>query len=140
MLVDHSKYKNVKITEADIVYDILKEIFDTLEPFEKDKEHLYAIGLTRRNTIRYIDQVSIGSIIGTVAEPREIFRMAIHQAVGGGIILAHTHPSGNLNPSEADIRLTRKVKNAGEIIDIRLMDHIIFTEEGFYSFANEGVL
>ena len=140
MLVDHSKYSNVKITEADIVYNILKEIFNALEPFEKDKEHLYAIGLTRRNTIRYIDQVSIGSMIGTVAEPREIFRMAIHQAVGGGIILAHNHPSGNLNPSEADIRLTKRVKNAGEIIDIRLMDHIIFTEEGFYSFVNEGVL
>jgi DNA repair protein RadC len=140
MLVDYSKYKNMKITKADIVYDILKERYNALEPFEKDKEHLYAIGLTRRNTIRYIDQVSIGSLIGTVAEPREIFRMAIHQAVGGGIILAHNHPSGNLNPSEADIRLTRRVKNAGEIIDIRLMDHIIFTEDGFYSFANEGVI
>jgi DNA repair protein RadC len=140
MLVDHSKYKNVKITKADIVFDILKEIYNTLEQFEKDKEHLYAIGLTRRNTIRYIDQVSIGSMIGTVAEPREIFRMAIHQAVGGGIILAHNHPSGNLKPSEADIRLTKRVKNAGEIIDIHLMDHIIFTEEGFYSFVNEGML
>jgi len=140
MLVDYTKYKNVKITEADILYPILKEIFNALEPFEKDKEHLYAIGLTRRNTIRYIDQVSIGSLVGTVAEPREIFRMAIHKAVGGGIILAHNHPSGNLKPSEADIRLTRKVKNAGDIIDICLMDHIIFTDEGFYSFANEGVL
>jgi len=140
MLVDHTKHKNVKITEADIVYNILKEIYNALEPFEKDKEHLYTIGLTRRNTIRYIDQVSIGSMIGTVAEPREIFRMAIHQAVGGGIILVRNHPSGNLNPSEADIRLTRKVKNAGEIIDIRLMDHIIFTDEGFYSFVNEGIL
>ena len=140
MLADHSKYKHIKITTAENVYEILKDLYSELKEFEKDKEHLYTIGLTRRNTIRYIDLVSIGSMTGTVAEPREIFRMAIHLAVGGGIILAHNHPSGNIQPSDNDIRLTKKIKNAGEILEIRLMDHIIFSDEGFYSFTEEGLL
>jgi DNA repair protein RadC len=68
-----------------------------------------------------------------------LYRVAIHQAACS-IILAHNHPSGNLNPSETDIKLTNKVKAAGKIIGIELFDHIIFSDEGFYSFANEGML
>lgn len=116
------------------------EFYMKLHPFEKDKEYFWVMGITRRNTVRYIDLVSIGSMTFTVAEPREIFRQAIHQAVGGGIIIFHNHPSGNIQPSDADIKLTRKVKEAGRIIGIQLIDHIIFSDEGHYSFANEGML
>src|ERR1035437_2087945 len=140
MLIDHSDFKNLKISKAEIAFDILKSIRKNLAPFELDKEYFYAIGLTRRQTVRYIDLVSIGSLTGTLAEPREIYRMAIHKAVGGGIIISHNHPSGNLNPSEADNKLTKKIKEAGKIIGIELIDHIIFTDEGFYSYANEGCL
>ena len=140
MLIDHSKFKHITIHTSKDVVSILMDLFQKLPPFEKDKEYFWAIGITRRNTVRYIDLVSIGSMVGTVAEPREIFRMAIHKAVGGGIIISHTHPSGNLKPSDADIKLTRNIKEAGKIIGIQLIDHIIFSGEGFYSFANEGCL
>lgn len=139
MLIDHSNFKNIKIIKANDAVEILQSIRKNLEPFELDKERLYTIGLTRRNSVKYIDLVSIGSLTGTVAEPREIFRMAIHKAAYS-IILAHNHPSGNVNPSETDIRLTKKIKQSGIILNIFLIDHIIICAEGFYSFANEGML
>ena len=139
MLIDHSSYKNIKISNAVDVVEILIAIRKYLEPFELDKEYLYTIGLTRRNTIKYIDLVSLGSLTGTIAEPREIFRMAIHKAANS-IILSHNHPSGNTNPSETDIKLTKKIKESGRILNIELIDHIILSDEGFYSFANEGML
>lgn len=140
MIIDHSNFKNKKISSAADANEIFKGVRGNLDTFEQDKEYFYVIGLTRRSTIRYIDLVSIGSMTGTVAEPREIFRRAIHLSVGGGIIIAHNHPSGNLNPSDADNKLTRKIKEAGKIIGIELIDHLIFSDEGFYSFANEGCL
>jgi len=138
MIIDHKKFGIAKLNSAEKVYEILKEVHSKVKGFDRDKEHFYVIGLTRRITIRYIDLVSIGSISATVAEPREIYRMAVYRAVGGGIIIAHTHPSGNLEPSEVDKKLTNKIREAGRILEIQLIDHIIFTDEGFYSFANEG--
>ena len=140
MLINHIKFKNLKISRSSDSYQVLKHLFHNLRGFERDKEHLYTIGLTRSNYIKYIDLISFGSLTRTVAHPREIFRMAIHKAVGGGIILAHNHPSGNLRPSEHDKILTKKIKDSGQILDIPLYDHIIFTGDGYYSFADEGEL
>jgi DNA repair protein RadC len=140
MLLDHTLFKHIQIKTSQDAADILSELHKEFEEFDRDKETLIVIGLTRRHTIKYIDLTSMGSISGTIAEPREIFRMAIHKAVGGGIILAHNHPSGNMSPSESDIRLTKKIKEAGRILEIKLLDHIIFTEEGHYSFANGGAI
>ena len=140
MLIDHIPFKHIQIKTSKDAADILQKIHSNQEEFDRDKEILYVIGLTRRQSIKYIDLVSIGTIDGTVVGVRELYRNAIHRAVGGGIILSHNHPSGNLSPSEADIKLTNRVKEAGKIIDIPLIDHIIFTDEGHYSFANEGLL
>jgi DNA repair protein RadC len=139
MLIDHSNFKNIKILKADDAVEILNSIRKNLEPFELDKEYLYTIGLTRRSTIKYIDLCSVGTLTGTLAEPREIFRMAIHKAANS-IILSHNHPSGNTAASESDIKLTKKIKESGLILNIELIDHIIISNEGFYSFANEGML
>src|ERR1035437_465866 len=99
MIIDHSNFKNNKISSAADANEILLEIRKNLEPFELDKEYFYCIGITRRHSIRFIDIVSIGSLTGTIAEPREVFRTAIHRAASS-IIIAHNHPSGNLIPSE----------------------------------------
>ena len=139
MIIDHKQFANQKLNAADKVYEVLKSVFFEVKGFDRDKEHFYVIGLTRRNTIKYIDLVSMGSLSATIAEPREIFRIAIHKAVSG-IIIAHNHPSGNLEPSEVDKRLTHKIKEAGKILEIQLIDHVIFTEEGFFSFAHEGMV
>lgn len=140
MIIEHGKWKELKISGSKEIYTVLCGLWSSVLGFDRDKEHLYVIGLTRRNYIRYIDLVSFGSISGTIAHPREIYRVAIHRAVAGGIILAHNHPSGNLTPSDHDNELTRRIKAAGKILDIPLIDHVIFTDDGYYSYADEGML
>ena len=84
-------------------------------------------------------EVSTGGITGTVADPRVIFVAAL-KANCSAIIISHNHPSGNLNPSRQDEELTQKIKNGDEFLDIKLLEHIIVTDEGYFSFSDEGLL
>jgi len=84
-------------------------------------------------------EVSTGSSTGTIADPKLSFAAAI-KTNATGIVLAHNHPSGNLNPSEADISLIKKIRDAGKMLEISVLDHLIITSEGYYSFADEGLL
>jgi len=93
--------------------------------------------LNRANRVLGIYELSTGGIAGTVADPKLVFSAAL-LACASGIILAHNHPSGNLEPSAADKALTKKMKEAGRLLDIEVLDHVILTAEGFYSFADSG--
>lgn len=93
--------------------------------------------LNRANKIIHFEIISRGGITGTVADPRVILRLALSHGATS-IILSHNHPSGNLQPSKADEEITQKIKEAASMIDIRLLDHIIISEEGYYSFLDEG--
>ena len=107
----------------------------------KDHRHeVFAVlFLNRANKINHFEIVSEGGITGTVADPRIILRKALeHDAVN--IILCHNHPSGSLKPSRADEDLTKKIKEAARLLDIAVLDHIIVSEDGYYSFADEGIL
>ncbi len=84
-------------------------------------------------------QLSKGGITGTIADVRLILSVAL-KTLATGLILAHNHPSGNLKPSEADKKITNKIRQAAKLLDIELMDHIIISNEGYYSFMDEGVL
>ncbi len=95
--------------------------------------------LNRAHKVQGIFEVSTGGVSGTVADPKIIFAAAI-KANSSGIIVAHNHPSGNLRASQADIDLTRKLKDGGRILEIQLLDHIIVTTEGYFSFADEGLI
>ncbi len=95
--------------------------------------------LNRNNRVLGIVEISSGGVTGTVADPKMIFVAAI-KANACNIIISHNHPSGSLKPSQADEKLTQKIKHAGELLDIRVFDHIIITSEGYYSFADEGLL
>src|SRR6478736_2640351 len=92
--------------------------------------------LNRANKVIGIFEVSSGSSTGTVADPKLIFAAAL-KANACGVIVSHNHPSGNLTPSQADIDLTKKLKEGGRLLEIQLLDHIIITSEGYYSFADE---
>ncbi len=95
--------------------------------------------LNKANKINHFEIISRGGITGTVADPRIILKRSLeHDATS--IVLCHNHPSGNLKPSRADEELTGKIKEAAKYFDIRVMDHIIVSEEGYYSFADEGIL
>lgn len=95
--------------------------------------------LNRANKINHFELVSKGGITGTVADPRIILKRALEEGATS-IVLCHNHPSGNLKPSKADEALTTKIKEAAKYFDITVMDHIIVSEEGYYSFADEGIL
>jgi DNA repair protein RadC len=139
MLLDISRYRKHKIIKSEIAWKILKGIISKMDIFEKEKEHLFVIGLTASNHIKYIDLVSTGSLKGTVAEPREIYRNAVFHGAAC-IIVGHNHPSNNCTASDSDKRLTERLVSAGKILDITLVDHIIICEKEHFSFANEGLL
>ena len=107
------------------------------------KDHTYevfaVIFLNQANKINHFEIISRGGITGTVADPRVILKKALEEEATS-IVLCHNHPSGNLRPSHADEELTKKIKSAASYFDIKVMDHIIVSEEGYYSFADEGVL
>lgn len=105
----------------------------------KKNEVFVAVYMNRSNKIQHHEVISTGGITGTVADPRVILKRALeHDATA--IILCHNHPSGSLKPSKADEDLTWKIKEAARYFDIQIMDHIIVSEEGYYSFADEGLL
>ncbi len=117
--------------------DIANYLRATLE--YRKQEVFAVVFLNRGNKITHLEIVSEGGMTATVADPRIILRKALeHEATA--IILCHNHPSGNLRPSKADELLTQKIKQAASFLDILIMDHIIVSNEGYFSFADQGML
>jgi len=131
---DYETDKVTKITNSRDVYDIMKA-----DLLDLSSEEFWVIFLNRANKVIHKQKVSSGGISGTVADPKIIFKYALEQA-SSAIILVHNHPSGNINPSEADKQLTVKMKEAGKLLDISVLDHLIFTDNGFFSFADENLI
>jgi DNA repair protein RadC len=118
-----------------------KEIANYLRTILKDNinEVFAVLFLNQANKIKNFKIMSKGGITGTVADPRIILKQALDEGATS-LVLSHNHPSGNLNPSRADQELTNKIKQAASYFDIKILDHIIVSDEGHYSFADEGLL
>lgn len=129
--------KCLKVTSACQAAEIFKEHWDgnLLGLQEQFKIML----LNRSNKVIGIICISTGSITATVVDPKLIFGAAL-KAAATGLILAHNHPSGNLQPSEADKKLTQKLKSGALLLEMEILDHLIITEESFFSFADDGIL
>ncbi len=104
-----------------------------------DHEEFWILLLNRSNKVTGKFMASKGGITGTVIDVRSILKTAVEK-LATSMILCHNHPSGNLLPSDADHQITRKLKEAGKIMDIEVLDHLVVTQKGYYSFADEGVL
>jgi DNA repair protein RadC len=102
-------------------------------------EYFWAMLLTRHNNVLGIFLVSQGGLSGTVADPKVIFQAALKSS-SNSLILCHNHPSGQTKPSDADLKLTRQLVEAGKMLDLPVMDHVIISSESYFSFANEGIL
>ncbi len=102
-------------------------------------EQFKVLFLNRANKVTSLYNLSSGGVTGTVADPKLIFTAAL-KVNATALILAHNHPSGTLKPSRADEELTQKIKGAGQFLDIKVLDHIILSAEGYFSFADEGLL
>jgi DNA repair protein RadC len=122
-----------KITSSKAVFEIMQPIIGELP-----HEEFWILFLNNSNKVIYKTQLSKGGITGTVVDIRLVFKMALEQNATS-IILTHNHPSGKLQASDADIQITKKLKLAGQQLDITILDHIIITENGFYSFQDEGI-
>lgn len=123
-----------KITSSSDAVSILKPYLAFQEI-----EHFYVIMLNRSNKVISVEHISTGGICGTVVDCRVIWKKAI-EAQATGIILSHNHPSGNINPSEQDERLTKSIQASGKLLEIKVLDHVIVTNNSYYSFADEGKL
>ena len=118
-----------------------RDAFNAIAPMLMDLPHeeFWILLLNRANRILSREQISLGGVAGTVVDAKVVYRKALEGAACS-IVLCHNHPSGNLNPSQADIDLTRKLKKAGETLDIIVVDHLIVGDGGYYSFADEGLI
>jgi len=118
-----------------------KDIFELLLPAFADLEHeeFWVLTLNRANVVTGRFMVSKGGMTGTIADPKIIFKMALERNAAY-LILAHNHPSGNMAPSEQDIRITKNLVLAGEMLEIQVLDHLIITNLGYYSLSDEGIM
>lgn len=117
--------------------DAYSQIYAVFE--DLPHEEFWIISLTRANKIITKHQISKGGVSGTIADIKLIFKKAIED-LASAIIVAHNHPSGQLKPSNSDIKLTNKLVETGSIMDISVLDHLIITNESYYSFADEGLI
>jgi DNA repair protein RadC len=117
------------------------DVYDLMRPHLGDLQHeeFWAIAANKSNKIVSTKKISTGGIDSTVADLRLILRFGLDHAACG-LFVCHNHPSGNLKPSEADIRLTERLKKAAELMDMRLLDHLIITDNGYLSFADESLI
>ncbi|GAA4331185.1 DNA repair protein RadC [Mucilaginibacter gynuensis] len=123
-----------QVTGSKDAYNIMRRHLVDL-----NHEEFWILLISRSSKVLAKELVSKGGLSGTVADPKIIFHMALqHQA--SAIIMIHNHPSGNLKPSQLDIDLTKKIAAAGRMLDINVLDHLIITDTGYYSFGDEGLL
>ena len=122
-----------KITSSKAVFDIMQPIIGELP-----HEEFWVLYLNNSNKVIYKGQLSKGGITGTIVDIRLIFKMAFEQNATA-IILTHNHPSGKLMASDADLKITKRVKEAGQTLEIQVLDHIIITENGYLSFQDENI-
>ena len=131
------KSELMKISSADDAYQIFKRVFNA-DTFDWCEE-VIMLCVNNSNKVVGFYKISSGGMTGTVIDVRMIFTTAL-QCLATGIIIAHNHPSGTLQPSEADKNITKKIKEAGKFLDINILDHLIITDESYFSFSNEGIL
>ncbi len=118
-----------------------RDAFQIIAPQIADLAHeeFWVLHLNRKNEVFGREQLSSGGTAGTVVDTKMLFKKAI-EAGAAGIVALHNHPSGSLQPSQSDIDLTRKIREAGALLEIPLLDHLIVSERGYFSFADEGLL
>lgn len=128
-------YDKTKISNSMDAADIARKIMENIELYES----FYTLLLNRTNCVIGYSLISQGGVSGTLVDAKLVAKHAIDH-LASGVILLHNHPSGNLNPSDPDIKLTRKLKDGLKLLDIDVLDHIILTQESYYSMADNGFI
>ena len=126
--------EKAKITSSNDAYELIKG-----DLMDLPHEEFWIILTNRAQRVIKKQQISSGGVTGTVADPKMIFKLAVEE-LASGLLLVHNHPSGNLTPSEADITLTKRLKESGKLLEIQVLDHLIVAGKRYFSFADEGLL
>jgi DNA repair protein RadC len=114
---------------------LCREMLHTEDAIDRDKEHFYVLHLNVRSRVTMIEVVSVGTLSSSVVHPRETFRRAISEG-SYSIIIAHNHPSGEVDPSHEDTQVTKLMFDAGQVIGINVLDHIVFSDSKAFSFRD----
>lgn len=124
---------NTACTSSENVFELFRDLA------KEAKENFVALHLDAKNRIICFDTVSIGSLSASIVHPREVYKATLLSSAAA-VLFIHNHPSGDTTPSREDIEITKRLKDAGELLGIRVLDHLIVGEAGYYSFANNGLL
>ena len=127
----------IQIRNSNDMFAVLSNVFSA-DTFDW-KEEMIMICLSKSNKVLGFYKVSSGGISSTICDPKIIFTVALNCGASS-IVIAHNHPSGNLTPSDADLTITKKIKEGACILDMQLIDHLILADEGYFSFADHGKL
>ena len=132
------EWKKAIIT-SEIVADVARAILATEADHDQDKEHVWVFGLNGSHVIKYIDLVHLGTANSCPMHPRECYRLAVMKSVTA-IVIVHSHPSGDPSPSTDDRTVTRRMVLAGEVLGIKVLDHVVVGKGSCWSFAEHGML
>jgi len=139
MNIQLTEEEKIKVLNGDDLYGIMQKILLREERIDRDREHFWIVGLANNNRILFIELISLGSVNATIAEPMEVFSLAL-QKRAVNIILVHNHPSGELKPSESDMDNTDRLIQVGKIVNLPVYDHLIISEKSYMSFRDVGHL
>ncbi|UGU16126.1 DNA repair protein [Sinomicrobium kalidii] len=139
MNVRLTQEQKIRILNSDDVYKVMQQVLLRENKIRRNQEHFWIVGLDNKNKILFIELISLGAVNRVMVNPPEVFRMAIYK-LAVKMILIHNHPSGETEPSQADLDLTDRMMKTGELINIEVVDHLVISEDTYYSFANAGVM
>lgn len=139
MQVKLNELEKIRIVNSEDIYSVMQRILMRENKIERNKEHFWIIGLAQNSRILYIELISIGTINSAPVDPMEVFSIALQKRTVK-IILVHNHPSGNIKPSEEDKDITDRLIQVGNIINIKVLDHLIITEKTYNSFSDTGIM
>ncbi|RNL92287.1 DNA repair protein [Sinomicrobium pectinilyticum] len=139
MNVRLTQEQKIRVLNSADVYKVMQQVLLRENKIRRNQEHFWVVGLDNANKILFIELVSLGAVNRLLVNPPEIFRMAIYK-LAVKMILVHNHPSGETEPSQADLDLTDRMMKTGELINIEVVDHLVISEDKYYSFANAGVM
>jgi DNA repair protein RadC len=131
------KDSKIQVDGAGEVAKVFQDILVHEDQIEQEKEHYYVMHLNIKNQVLMVELVTVGTVSRSLVHPRETFRRAVITG-STSIIIAHNHPSGDIDPSDEDTKVTKLIFEAGQLLGITMLDHIIFTKDNYFSFKNNG--
>ncbi len=139
MTVRLTKEQKIKVLNSEDVYKIMQQILLREKKISRVQEHFWVVGLDNKNKILFIELIALGAQNRLNATPPDIFRMTIYK-LAVKVIFVHNHISGDVTPGKSDIKTTQKLIQAGELLNIRVIDHLVINETKFLSFADKGLI